>query len=302
MSVCTGAFILARAGLLDTLNITTHYGSLSALQDLLPSATVLEHTRYVDNDRILTTAGVSAGIDGALHLVARIKGLNVATSTAHYMEYEKWNPEDGIVRTINPYLSRFSELNESEKGNSENKENQEIEIPFEGELIAFVESLHLRNAYHSSVPLLEKGIKWYPHSAGLYDQLGMAYAKEGKPAPMSNDSFMRLIEDNRIEEAIVVFEKAKENFPGWLIFSEAEMNDAAYDLARRENYKDALKLFELNTKAFPTSANVWDSLGEGYLMAGNKKDAILYYQKSLKIDPGNENAIRMLQKLEAKNE
>jgi transcriptional regulator GlxA family with amidase domain len=57
------------------------------LQAMLPTSKVLEDTRFVDNGNIITTAGVSAGIDGALHLVARLNGMDAAKETARYMEY-----------------------------------------------------------------------------------------------------------------------------------------------------------------------------------------------------------------------
>src|SRR5262249_6080617 len=90
-SVCTGAFVLAQAGLLDGLEATPHASSLSGLKEF-PRIKVREHRRVVDNGKIVTTAGVSAGIDGALHLVARLCGLETATRTATYMQYH-WVPE-----------------------------------------------------------------------------------------------------------------------------------------------------------------------------------------------------------------
>src|SRR4051812_5200551 len=84
ISVCSGANIVAQTGLLDGLNVTTWYGNIPPLQATLPNSKVLENTRFVDNGNIITTAGVSAGIDGALHAVSRIKGLEVAKATAHY--------------------------------------------------------------------------------------------------------------------------------------------------------------------------------------------------------------------------
>jgi putative intracellular protease/amidase/YHS domain-containing protein len=91
MSVCTGAFMLARAGLLDGRRATTHWASISRLKKESPAATVLENKRFVDNGQVLTTAGVSAGIDGALHVVERLLGLPAAQLTAKYMEYN-WKP------------------------------------------------------------------------------------------------------------------------------------------------------------------------------------------------------------------
>lgn len=97
LTVCTGAFALAKTGALDGLNVTTWYGALDRLQIEAPKSHVISGTRFIDNDRYVTTAGVSAGIDGSLHVVARIFGRQIADQTARYMEYH-WTPE--------PYLAK----------------------------------------------------------------------------------------------------------------------------------------------------------------------------------------------------
>ncbi|HEY8919256.1 MAG TPA: DJ-1/PfpI family protein [Chitinophaga sp.] len=96
-SVCTGAFILGKAGLLDGLTVTTFHDSIEGLQAVVPAAKVLSNVRYVDNGRVITTAGISAGIDGALHLVAKLRGDEMAKKVAAYMEYDKWVPDQGMV-------------------------------------------------------------------------------------------------------------------------------------------------------------------------------------------------------------
>ncbi|SFE61034.1 AraC family transcriptional regulator, transcriptional activator FtrA [Chitinophaga sp. CF118] len=96
-SVCTGAFVLGNAGLLDNLTVTTFHNSIKSLQKVVPSAKVLANVRYVDNGRIITTAGISAGIDGALHLVAKLKGEAEALRIAKHMEYDKYVPEQGLI-------------------------------------------------------------------------------------------------------------------------------------------------------------------------------------------------------------
>ncbi|NSL85408.1 DJ-1/PfpI family protein [Chitinophaga sp. Mgbs1] len=98
-SVCTGAFILASAGLLDNLTVTTFHSSIGYLRKKVPSAKVLDNARYVDNGRIITTAGISAGIDGALHVVSRLRGEAVAKEIAKEMEYDKYVPEQGVTAT-----------------------------------------------------------------------------------------------------------------------------------------------------------------------------------------------------------
>jgi transcriptional regulator GlxA family with amidase domain len=97
LSVCSGAFILAKAGLLDGLTATTFHTRIDELREAFPKVKVLSHVRFVDNGRIITTAGVSAGIDGALHLISRIKGEHVARDVVEYMEYDKWSPNQGLI-------------------------------------------------------------------------------------------------------------------------------------------------------------------------------------------------------------
>ena len=96
-SVCTGAFILGKAGLLDGLTTTTFHNSIQQLQKEVPKTKVLSNVRFVDNGRVITTAGISAGIDGALHLVSKILGEQKALEVAKTMEYDKWVPNQGMV-------------------------------------------------------------------------------------------------------------------------------------------------------------------------------------------------------------
>ena len=88
LSVCTGALLLAKAGLLDGLSATTHHGALDLLRQSAPNTIVLPNQRFVDNGKIILSAGISAGIDMALHIVARLLGKGEALDTAQYMEYE----------------------------------------------------------------------------------------------------------------------------------------------------------------------------------------------------------------------
>lgn len=91
LSVCTGVFVLASAGLLDGKEATTHHGAITALRKQFPKITVCADRRVVDNGTIVTAAGVSAGIDGALHLVDRLMGRDEASATARGIEYD-WRP------------------------------------------------------------------------------------------------------------------------------------------------------------------------------------------------------------------
>lgn len=92
LSVCTGALLLGRAGLLDGLDVTTHWGAIELLRETCPAARVHEQRKYIDNGRIVTSAGISAGIDASLHVVGRLLGEDTARETARYMEYDWQRP------------------------------------------------------------------------------------------------------------------------------------------------------------------------------------------------------------------
>ncbi len=91
-SVCTGSLVLADVGLLDGLAATTHWGSLDMLSDLGDDVEVRPDDRFVDNGAIITAAGVSAGIDMALHLIARLKSVERARQVRRYIQYDPQPP------------------------------------------------------------------------------------------------------------------------------------------------------------------------------------------------------------------
>ncbi len=97
MSVCNGAFYLGKAGLLDGLSATTFYGLIDPLKELAPKAHIVKNQRFVDNGKIITTAGLSSGIDGALHLIEKIVGRGRAQEVALNLEYN-WQPDNGYAR------------------------------------------------------------------------------------------------------------------------------------------------------------------------------------------------------------
>jgi transcriptional regulator GlxA family with amidase domain len=88
-SVCTGAFLLAKAGLLDGLVATTHWEDMEKLATLAPRTTLRPGVSWVDQGHIITSGGISAGIDMSLHLVERLASTDLANRTARQMEY-RW--------------------------------------------------------------------------------------------------------------------------------------------------------------------------------------------------------------------
>ena len=100
-SVCTGVFLLAQAGLLEGRPVTTHWEDIAELRRDHPTLTVLEGMRWVDTGPIVTSAGISAGIDMSLHLVERLAGRTLALQTARQMEVV-WTENPQSVTELKP--------------------------------------------------------------------------------------------------------------------------------------------------------------------------------------------------------
>lgn len=138
MSVCNGAFILAKAGLLDGLEATTTAGLIPMLRQVAPKTKVVDDRRFVDNGKIITTAGLSSGIDGSLHVIERFLGRGTAQMAALGMEYN-WDPESKFVRAAlaDKYLRFNYDVKVREggwrplgrEGNSDHWENTWAVIP-----------------------------------------------------------------------------------------------------------------------------------------------------------------------------
>lgn len=91
-SVCTGAFLIGKAGLLKGRRATTHWEDVEDLRTFLPDTEIVEGMRWIDEGNLISSAGISAGLDMSFHIVSRLAGMELATRTARQMDYE-WREE-----------------------------------------------------------------------------------------------------------------------------------------------------------------------------------------------------------------
>lgn len=90
MSVCSGARLLGKLGLLNGLECTTHHEVIEHLREIAPKAIIKTDKRFIDNSKLFTSAGISAGIDLSLYIAEKLYGSDVANKTRVYMEYGDW--------------------------------------------------------------------------------------------------------------------------------------------------------------------------------------------------------------------
>jgi FKBP-type peptidyl-prolyl cis-trans isomerase/Tetratricopeptide repeat len=133
-----------------------------------------------------------------------------------------------------------------------------------------------------------------PNSTIIFD---VELLNVNAPKESIADTMLMVMFEKDVKTAIELYNNLKEDYPDKYNFKENQLNILGYQLLQSGRAKDAIEIFKLNVKAYPKSFNVYDSLGEGYMIAGNKKLAIKNYKKSLKLNPNNENAKKMLEEL-----
>ena len=298
MSVCTGASVLANTGLLAGKNITTWYGFIPSLQSSHPELKVLENTRFVDNGIYLTTAGVSAGIDGALHLVSRIKGLDVAKATARYMEYDKWNPGQGRIDVKNEVIEQIRNQKLMEKTAFVIPEGKAV--PYEGEFKNLAFELRDQNKIEDAIKVLELCVKYYPKSSASYMEIASLNKKIGKPAPENEEYYARLLQEGKYQDAVKRYENDQKQFPGWLsIRHGGRLTQLGVDQFQKGEFARAAETFQFIAITDP-SYGAFYNVGETHMRMNNKKEAIANFKKSLEFKPGDEEVLKIIADLEAK--
>lgn len=102
LSVCTGALLLAKIGLLEDKVATTHQGAIVQLSEMLSKGQVYPEARIADNESVVLSGGISAGIDMSLYVVSQLLGLETAQETAQYMEYDWQHDQLKVVVPARP--------------------------------------------------------------------------------------------------------------------------------------------------------------------------------------------------------
>ena len=130
--------------------------------------------------------------------------------------------------------------------------------------------------------------QWVPQVKAAYD-----------PRKSIAESLSATIASSGIDQAVKQYHDLKAAAPSTYNFDEDELNALGYQLIRANKFSDAIRIFQLNVEVYPQSSNVYDSLGEAFMDAGNKPLAVANYHKSLELNPKNRGAAVMLHKLNA---
>lgn len=138
------------------------------------------------------------------------------------------------------------------------------------------------------------GGKYYPRSS--LDEMLAKIEALANQTPIS-EVMLKTVTEKDISSAIQHYRELKAAQLDAYDFREEQLNSLGYQLLKMEKIKEAIAIFKLNVEVYPQSGNVYDSLGEAYMVSGDKELAIKNYKKSLELDPKNTNAVEMLKKL-----
>jgi len=114
---------------------------------------------------------------------------------------------------------------------------------------------------------------------------------------LNTAEFFQVLNTKGVEKAVELFSQKRRQDSKWIPFSETQMNILGYQYLQEGKTKEAIELFKLNVITYPNSANTYDSLGEAYMVNGDKELAIQNYNKSLELNPDNQNAVQKLKQL-----
>ena len=279
-SVCDGAFYFGGIGLLDGKTSTTYHWLVSELQKRFPKTTVLPGVRYVDNGDLITTAGVSAGIDGAFYLVSKLKGEAYADFVAKRIEYEHWKPGSGKIVESDILLKIKQEgFVAIAKG------GQEIPL-HRGEIANLGRWFMAEKRFVEASACFEFLIKKYQANHLDYSDLAAAMKEQGKPAPPTKEAFLSLIDEQGGKAAQAVFEQTKKQYPDWQFLDpDALLFVGYYKYQNVGKFDEALAIFELNYAMFPDYHYSLAYQAEVYVLKKDKANALRLFRQVQKLMP-----------------
>jgi tetratricopeptide (TPR) repeat protein len=133
----------------------------------------------------------------------------------------------------------------------------------------------------------------YPWETASYDDA----VRLSKGTRLLAKNLERDIDQKGIDAALKSFDQGRSGDSSSYYIDEGKINQLGYQLLNREKTADAIEVFKLNVREFPKSSNVYDSLGEAYLKAGNRELAVQNYKRSIELDPTNRNAVDVVKRL-----
>lgn len=274
-SVCDGAFWFGGIGLLDNKSSTTYHWLISELQKQFPKTKTYENVKYIDNGNLITSAGVSAGIDAAFYLVSKLKGNAFAQEVADKIEYDHWKPGTGKIIE--------SEITVNAKNNGYIVLVNDVTKLFKGEIINLSEWYLDSGKMDDAKSCIDYVMKNYQLTDLDYSLAAkILQAKKVKDAPLTKAQFTDLIKGGGISKAKEIFKQTKKAYPNWIYLNQDDLLYIGYyDFQNKNQWDKALEIYELNYEMFPDYFYCLAYIGEIYALKKDYSIAIKYMEQAM---------------------
>ncbi|GAA4274587.1 DJ-1/PfpI family protein [Aquimarina gracilis] len=241
LTVCSGIFFLKDPGFLEDIKLTSHHKIIPFLKQTFDPEDVVENVKYVDSGQIVTSAGVSSGIEGAFLTLSKIAGYEVANRTARYMEYPYWHISNGkMTYSITSLASKFL-ANQNDK-------------PKFGVLdVAGHIALREKNL-EEAIKYFQKNKSLYPSSALSYFSLASAFKRINKWVPPVYEDFINVLRNQGAKEAFKIFQKTKSVYPNWVLFTLKDITVRIDNLINQKNYSEAELVSKMAMDTYPENS------------------------------------------------
>lgn len=272
LTVCSGIYFLDKPGKLNDIQVTSHHKILPFLKEQLNPENVIEDVKYVDSGNIVTSAGVSSGIEGALLMLSKIAGVEVANRTSRYMEYHQWDLGNGKI-TYDVYKEASNYI----KSNTLKPDFGVLDIAGH---IALRE-----NRLSDALKFFQTNSRYHPNSSLSYYSLAQAKKKKGELVPPVYEDFLNVLRTEGAQKAKAIFEKTKQQHPEWVLFTLKDISVRGTNLFYNEQYKEAETVLKMGVEQYPDIKELYVQLIETQLKMEKPNEAKNMLERALLIFP-----------------
>ena len=240
LTVCSGIFFLQESGRLEGIEVTSHHKILPFLREILKPENVVHEVKYVDTGKIVTSAGVSSGIEGAFLTVSKIAGYEVANRTARYMEYPQWDISNG--------RSTY-ELGEkaSEYLTTTNDKPQFGVLDLAGHLAL------KEGRPEEAMEYFKRNLSFYPQSPLSYYGLASSLEKMDKWTPPVYEDFLNVLRNEGAQAGYKIYLETKSKYPKWVLFTLKDITVRIENLLAQQNYEEASMVSKMALETYPNN-------------------------------------------------
>ncbi|MEM7484605.1 MAG: DJ-1/PfpI family protein [Bacteroidota bacterium] len=287
LTVCSGVYFLEKPGKLEGIKVTSHHKIIPFLRETLDAENVIDDVKYVDSGKIVTSAGVSSGIEGALLMVSKIAGYEVANRTARYMEYPQWDISNGRITY---------DLIKNADALLEDKEEPFVFGTFD---LAGYKALS-ENDKERAHNFFYQNSLYFPKSATAYYGLAKAMSSTIDWVPPTYEDYLDVLRNDGAEKGRKIYDKAKKIFPDWLLFTQKDIKVRGSNLLNEENIQAAELVFSMGVDSYPNDLELHIQLIEAQIRLKKSKKAKESISMALVHFPKNEQLLSLEQILNSK--